>query len=113
MCAFSVLCTICFAGVDEHWSYNRKPAGDAEDMQLLRDIAIAGKGGVPMSGKDTNERSRIKALMERDSDSTVIHRVGADNVRIHNYHHALYLHGVKGPNEPNVEDKIKEVKEKF
>ena len=66
-----------------------------------------------MSGKDTKEHSRIKALMERDSNSTLLRRVGADNVRIHKYPHALYLHGVKEPHEPNVEQKIKEVKEKF
>ena len=51
--------------------------------------------------------------MKRDSDLTLVRKQGASDVRIHRYSHALYLHGVKGPHERNVEDKIKEVKEKF
>ena len=43
--------------------------------------------------------------MVRESSSEI--------TKIQHYPHALYLHGVKGPNEPNVEQKIKEVKEKF
>ena len=52
--------------------------------------------------------------MNLDSDSTLFRRVsGTNRVRIHRYSHALSLHGVKGPEDKDVEQKIQEVKEKF
>ena len=62
---------------------------------------------------DDNAEDRMtERLLQRDSNSTLLRVVG-DNVRIHRYSHALYLHGVTGPHEPNVTDKIKDVKGKF
>ena len=66
---------------------------------------------------DDATNALITSLLERDSDSTLIQRVGY-NVRIHRYSHALFLHGVEEPGDPNKGDKekddmIKKVKEMF
>ena len=79
-------------------------------LEFLKVLAQAGRSGVAHHVDNVNA---ITELRKRDSDSTLIRSVWHCNCRIHHYSHALYLHGVKGPHEPNVEDKIKEVKEKF
>ena len=81
----------------------------APQLEFLKVLAQAGGDGVL---RRVNKHA-IDELSKRHSDSTLIRRKGDSNFTIHHYSHALYLHGVKGPHEPNVEDKIKEVKEKF
>ena len=78
-------------------------------LQFLKVLAQAGGEGVLRSVNF----DAIDELSKRDSEATLIRRKGPSYFRMHHYSHALYLHGVKGPHEPNVEDKIKEVKEKF
>ena len=86
-------------------------------------MAQAGAEGVL---RRTANDDAIAELIERNSESTVIRRASSTNMRIHRYSHALYLHGVTGPNDTdavevigkvtedkNVNETIKEVKEKF
>ena len=80
-------------------------------MKLLQKIANEGQTG--LFGKDTPERNQIKEMKKRNSESTLLRSVGTHCSRIHRYSHALYLHGVKGPDDKDVEQKIAEVKEKF
>ena len=82
----------------------------AKEKLLLQKIAVTGMEGFRIV--DYAERPIRVRLLQRDADSTLIRTVGY-NVRIHRYSHALYLHGVTGPHEPNVTDKIKDVKGKF
>ena len=73
-------------------------------------MAQAGANGVyHLAAND----DAITELTKCDSDSTLIRSTGAARVRIHRYSHALYLHGVKGPDTEDVEQKIQEVKGKF
>ena len=78
-------------------------------LEFLKALAQAGGEGVFRSAN----KDAIDELGKRDSEATLIRRKGSSYFRMHHYSHALYLHGVKGPHEPNVEDKIKKVKEKF
>ena len=79
------------------------------ELKFLKVLAQAGGDGL----LDNANFDAIDELSKRDSEATLICRKEDSNFTIHHYSHALYLHGVKGPHEPNVEDKIKEVKEKF
>ena len=82
-----------------------------KEKELLTQIAATGTKGFHAISR--SDHDIVSGLMKRDSKSTLVRRRDATRIRIHDYSHALYLHGVKGPHEPNVEDKIKEVKEKF
>ena len=73
-------------------------------------MAQAGADGVPHRAANN---AAITELSKRDSDSTLIRTVGETHVRIHRYSHALYLNGVKGPDDEGVEKNITKVKEKF
>ena len=82
------------------------------EKQLLAEIAATGTKGFTTHGKDDAKDARLQGLLQRGSKATLVQRVNR-NVRIHHYSHALFLHGVEGPDDPKVEDKIKEMKEKF
>ena len=95
-------------GIDEEYYRVCEKLDKEPELKLLKEMAEAnglGPRALPITV--------LAKLSKRNSDSTLIRRKGSSNFRIHHYSHALYLHGVKGPHEPNVEDKIKEVKEKF
>eukprot|EP00754_Rhynchopus_humris_P033858 Rhum_TRINITY_DN15487_c4_g1::Rhum_TRINITY_DN15487_c4_g1_i1::g.159290::m.159290 len=93
--------------VDEEFAESCRCLGDdlGKDRPLVTRIAEAGSTGTV--GRDSSERSAIKNLMKRDSDSTLL-RMSEKAVRIHRYPHALYLHGVTGPDVPDVQENIHE-----
>ena len=100
---------VCCTDIDNEYHLACRSLATEPHLKVLERIAQAGADGC----EDADRWTVWRLTYGRDSDSTLIRRVSAFNVRTHHYPHALYLHGVKGPNEPNVEQKIKEVKEKF
>ena len=80
-----------------------------EEIKLLTAIAATGAKGFRTN--DLHEDDIMSELMSRDSNLTLLRKVGKNNVRIHRYCHALYLHGVEEPN-PN-DDRVNDVKKKF
>ena len=83
-------------------------SGEAE-LALLKEIAQTGTKGYYPWGH--SNKAIVKSLMNRDSEATLLRKVGMNNVRIHRYSHALYLHGVT-PNDKDA-DATEKVKEKF
>ena len=80
------------------------------ELKLLKEMAEAGAKGI---GPRALPNTVLAKLSERNSDSTLIRKVGKNNARIHRYSHALYLHGVTGPKDEKATDDIEKVKEKF
>ena len=92
-----------------------------ESSELLKAIVATGVEGFCTSDLDEKQEGIMHELTNRDSSSTLLRKVTKHDVRIHRYSHALYLHGVTGPNpnpedekvEQNIKDTIKVVKDKF
>ena len=101
---------ISCAEVDAAYDHTCRAIRSMKEVTLLTKIAREGQDGYCYA---PDEEDRIDELMQRDSDSTVLREVGLTYVRIRHYSHALCLHGVNGPSDPDVEQKIKEVKKKF
>ena len=105
---------VCCTDIDNEYHLACRSLATEPHLKVLERIAQAGADGCKLTEVAGHDSEAFWDLFRgRDSDSTLIRRVCASVVRTHHYPHALYLHGVKGPNEPNVEQKIKEVKEKF
>ena len=100
-------------GIDKRFDASVDQVSGEAELALLTEIAQTGTEGYYPWGH--SNKAIVKSLMKRDSESTLLCKVGGDNVRIHRYSHALYLHGVKKPNpkDEKLKEKITEVKEKF
>ena len=100
-------------GIDKRFDASVDQVSGEAELALLTEIAQTGtEGYYPWAHSN---KAIVKSLMNRDSEATLLRKVGMDTVRIHRYSHALYLHGVKEPNPTDVKlkEKIAEVKEKF
>ena len=99
--------------IDNRFDVSVDQVSGAAELALLTDIAKTGTTGYNPRGH--SNKAIVKSLMNRDSEATLLRKVGMDTVRIHRYSHALYLLGVKEPNSKDLElkKKIAEVKEKF
>ena len=82
-----------------------------EVIKLL--TAIAATGGKGFYTNDQHDDDIMLELMNRNSKSTLLRKVGQNDVRIHRYSHALYLHGVTEPEYEKAKEKIAAVKEMF
>ena len=96
-------------GIDEKYRSACEELEEEPELGLLKVMAEAGAEGVgPSAAKNTV----FAKLGERDSKLTLVRSASETKVRIHRYSHALYLHGVTGPNDKDAET-IEKVKEKF
>ena len=98
-------------GIDKRFNASVDQVSGEAELALLTEIAQTGTEGYYPWGR--SKKAIVKSLMNRDSESTLLRKVHADNVRIHHYSHALYLHGVTGPKYGKAKEEIEAVKEKF
>ena len=98
-------------GIDTEFEASVKQLGREHPKAIKLLTAIAATGVKGLYTDDLHESDIMSELINRDSSSTLLRKVDKNKVRIYRYSHALFLHGMKEPNDKvqNTDD----VKKKF
>ena len=105
----SILRHIYCTGIEKKFATSVDRLSEEAEIALLEQIAETGMVGYYPRG--VGMKRRVRSLMTRNANETLLCKAGASNVRIHRYSHALYLHNVTGVN--NETEIINKVKQQF